>query len=147
MKETLPIQYNELNTLVKKSARSDKREYLEECSNPVMDKDGRLLTNEDEQEQSWTEHFNETLNRPNAQHPADIQLAERHLDIETSPPKKATIKPAIATVRNNNTPGTYSLCAEVFKTDRETATEILHPLFVEYWEIKKKCLMSGHTGG
>ena len=66
-----------------------------------MDKDGRLLTNEDEQEKSWTEHFNETLNRPNAQHPADIQLAERDLDIETSPPKKAYIKTAIATAGNN----------------------------------------------
>ena len=112
-----------------------------------MDKDGRLLTNTDEQEQSWTEHFNETLKRPNAQHPADIQLAERDLDIETPPPKKADIKPAIATMGNNKPPGTYSLCAEVSKTDPETAAEILHPLFVEIWGNKKKCLMSGHTGG
>ena len=38
---------------------------------------------------------------------------------------------AIATPRNNKAPGTNSLCAEVFKTDPETAAEIL---FVEMWE-------------
>ena len=78
--------------------------------------------------------------------PPDIQPAERDLEIETSPPKKAEIKAAIATLRNNKAPGTDSLCAEVFKTDPETAAEILHPLFVEIWE-KKNCLMTEPAGG
>ena len=65
---------------------------------PIVDKDGRLLTNEEEQERRWTEHFNEVLNRPDPQNPADIQLAERDLDIETSPQKKADIKAALATL-------------------------------------------------
>ena len=100
---------------------------------PVVDKYGKLLTNEKEQEWRWAEHFNEVLNRPEAQHPADIQPAERDLEIETFPPEKAEIKAAIATQGNNKAPGTDSLCANVFKTDPETAADILHPLFMEIW--------------
>ena len=96
---------------------------------PVMDKNGRLLTNEEEQERRLTEHFTEVLNRLDPQHPADIQLAER--EIETSPAEKAETKAAIATLGNNKVPGRYSLCAEIFKTDPETSAEILQPLFVE----------------
>ena len=165
LKKRLHIQYSELNKLVKKSARNDKRKYIDElaskaetaasrqemsvvykitkqiCGNnnykgnsPVMDKNGRLLTNEQEQETRWTEHFNEVLNRPDPQRTADIQPAERDLEIETSPPTKAEIKATIATLGNNKAPGPDSLCAEVFKTDPETAAGILHPLFVDIWE-------------
>ena len=105
-----------------------------QCQPPVMDKAGKLLTNEKEQERKWTEHFNEVLNRLDPQHPADIQPAERDLEIETSPLKKAEIKAPIATLGNIKAPRTDSLCAEVFKTDPETAAKILHPLFVEIWE-------------
>ena len=165
-----------MNTFVKKSARRDKRKHLEELANkaetaasrqemstvykitkqicgntnyrvnpPVTDK-GKLLINEEEQERRWTEHFNEMLNRPELQHPADIQPAERYLEIETFPPDKAEIKAAIDTLRNYKAPGTDSLCADVFKTDTETAAEILHPLFVEIWK-KKNFMMTGHTCG
>ena len=104
---------------------------------PVMDKDGMLLINEEEQERRWTEHFIEVLNRPGPQHPADIQPAERDLEIETFPPEKAEIKAATASLGNNKAPGTDSLCTDVFKTDPEMAAEILHPLFVEIWEKEK----------
>ncbi|KAI0240621.1 hypothetical protein LSAT2_008639, partial [Lamellibrachia satsuma] len=63
-----------------------------------MDKYGRLLTNEEDQERRWTEHFTEVLNRPGPQHPADVQPAERDLEIERFPPEKAEVKSAIATL-------------------------------------------------
>ena len=59
LKERVRIKYSELNK--------------------VMDKDGKLLTTEKEQERRWTEHFNEVLNRPDPQHPADFQPAKRDL--------------------------------------------------------------------
>ena len=95
-----------------------------------MYKNGRLLTNEEEQERRWTEHFNEVLNRPDPQQSAYIQSAERDLEIETSPPEKTEIKAAIAALGNNKAPETNSLCTEVSKTDSETAAESLLPFFL-----------------
>ena len=91
-----------------------------------MDRDGRLLTNEEEHERRWTEDFNEVLNRPDPHQGAKNPPAERELEIKTSPPKKADIKAAMTILGNNDAHRTASLCTEVFKTYTETAAETLH---------------------
>ena len=56
---------------------------------PVMDKQGKLLTTEAEQDARWAEHFSEVLNRPPPPTAADVQEAETDLDVTTKGEVKA----------------------------------------------------------
>jgi len=40
---------------------------------PVRDKDGNMITGDDQQRKRWAEHFKESLNRPPPTIQADIQ--------------------------------------------------------------------------
>lgn len=48
---------------------------------PVKDKQGKLLMSEQEQDQRWTKHFSEVLNRPDPVNSHDILTAPDDLDI------------------------------------------------------------------
>ncbi|CAH1270925.1 Hypp4514 [Branchiostoma lanceolatum] len=107
--------YRNKNKEVKRSARRDKRAYVVElaseaeraatrgelskvyritktlcnqnsaCSVPIKDKQGKLLTNEKEQAERWAQHFEEVLNRPEPDEPADPAPSE-DIPINTDPP-------------------------------------------------------------
>ena len=62
--------------------------YSEGTDAPIMDKQGRLLTTEAEQDAQWTEHFNKVLNRTPPPTEADIQEAETDLDVNPIPQQK-----------------------------------------------------------
>ncbi|CAH1266795.1 Hypp3576 [Branchiostoma lanceolatum] len=94
-KEETKHQYRDLDRQVKKSCRTDKRQWLEKKSSeaeeaakkndsrtlyrivreltgtgnspsvPVKDKNGKTLLTTEEQDLRWREHFQETLNQPN----------------------------------------------------------------------------------
>ena len=66
-------------------------------SGPIKDKQGKLLTSENEQDSRWTEHFKDVLNRPSPVETADVPEANEDLDIEMTPPKKEEIVAAIKT--------------------------------------------------
>ena len=88
-----------------------------------MDKQGRLITTEAEQDARGTEHFSEVLNRPPpAPTEADIQEAETDLDVNTNPPGKEEI---IAAIKNGKFPGQDNLSTEVFKADPQLAADLL----------------------
>ena len=101
---------------------------------PVKDKQGALLASEKEQQDRWSEHFKEVLNRPVPETTVDIPEALEDLDICTDIPSKEEIQEAINSLKINKAPGNDQLTAEMFKTDPLTATEILHPLFKKIWE-------------
>ena len=114
-KRELQAQYWTLNTFVKRSARKDKRRYIEELtkeaetaagqrnmkklydttrtlsgknsnpSRPVKDKNGNLISSEEDQRARWAEHFKETLNRPAPQTPPTIPPPTELLRINTNP--------------------------------------------------------------
>ncbi|RXN12130.1 endonuclease-reverse transcriptase [Labeo rohita] len=104
---------------------------------PIKDKQGRLLTTENEQEARWAEHFQEVLNRPPPEEEADIQDASADLDINTDPPGKEEIVTAIRSLKNRKAPGYDNLNAELFKADPDLAATILQPLFRTIWERKQ----------
>ena len=115
-RDRLRIEYAELNKLVKKGARADKRKFMEELAEtaekaasknemgtvhritqqlcgekrrrniPVKDKQGSLLTSEQDRDVMWTEHFSEALNRPEPELPSDILPAQEDLDVRVGPP-------------------------------------------------------------
>ena len=62
---------------------------------PIKDKNGNVLTSDEDQLKRWREHFEELLNRPPPQNPPDITPAEEVLQINCERPSKAEIEKAI----------------------------------------------------
>lgn len=103
---------------------------------PIKDKQGKLITSENEMEERWTEHFKEILNRPPPIHEPEISEPESELNINTNPPDVPEITSAIQCLKNGKSPGSDNLNAEPFKTDPLLTATILQPTFKEIWESK-----------
>ena len=151
-------------TEVKGSARKDKRNFIEKlaseaeeaaekrefstvykitkqlCGNntihsmPVKDKQGKVVTTEREQAAKCVQHFEEVLNRPDPDEPADPPPSESYLDIDTGPPGIAEVRSAIENLKNGKAPGIDSLQAELLKADIGTTSRLLTDLFCKIWE-------------
>ena len=89
---------------------------------PVKDKQGNLLTSEQEQNQRWVEHFSKVLNRPDPKNPPDIAPSS-DLDINTDPPTREEIIRAVKTLKNNKAPGQDAFKAELFKMNPELVAD------------------------
>jgi len=99
----------------------------------IKDKNGKLLTTEKEQDERWTEHFKEILNRPPPANGAIIEESAEDLEININPPSKVEIVTAIKTLKNRKTPGKDNLNAELFKIEPTIAADLLLPLFSSTW--------------
>ena len=149
---------------VKKSARNDKRSYVEGlaaeaesaaargelstvykitkrlCGNyithsaPVKGKDGSTITTEREQADRWVDYFCEVLNHPQPDEPADPPPVPDDLNIDTSPPTEAEVRNAIKAMKSGKAPGVDSIHAEMLKADLSTATRVLTNLFDTIWD-------------
>lgn len=163
-KQDLQAQYWDINRQVKRSARNDKRRYINNLTEeaetaagqrnmkrlyeitrtlsgknsnptrPVKNKNGEVITREEDQRARWAEHFRETLNRPPPPAPPDIPPAVQLFDINTNPPTKAEITKAIKTLKSGKAAGPDGIPPEALKADIQTSTEMLHPLLKKIWE-------------
>ena len=157
-------EYKNRDREVKRSARKDKRNFIEKlaseaeeaaekrefstvykitkqlCGNninhsmPVKDKQGKVITAEREQAARWVQHFEEVLNRPDPEEPADPPPSESYLDIDTSPTGIAEVRSAIENLKNGKAPGIDSMQAELLKADIGTTSRLLTDLFCKIWE-------------
>ncbi|VDP44097.1 unnamed protein product, partial [Schistosoma curassoni] len=57
-----------------------------EPERPVKDKEGRLITEIQQQRNRWVEYFEELLNRSAPTNPPDIEAAHTDLPIDVNPP-------------------------------------------------------------
>ena len=71
----------------------------------IKDKDGRLLTTENEQKARWAEYFKVALNRPAPDEEAIAMEAVRDLEINTSVPDKQEIVTEIKALKMENLQG------------------------------------------
>jgi hypothetical protein len=161
--ERVQKEYSEKNKEVKKSARRDKRAYMEEIAEeaeeaarrgdlgavykitkklcgqsssqavPVKDKHGNTISTESEQADRWVQHFQEVLNRPDPDDPADPEEAEIILDIDTSEPTEAEVTAAIRRMKSGKAAGIDSIHAEMMQADMVTSTRVLTALFSKVW--------------
>ncbi|VDO49921.1 unnamed protein product, partial [Schistosoma margrebowiei] len=53
---------------------------------PVKDKEGKPITEIQQQRNRWVEYFEELLNRPAPMNPPDIEAAHTDLPIDVNPP-------------------------------------------------------------
>lgn len=149
---------------VKKSARQDKRAFIDKMADeaeqaaargelsivykitkqlcgssnnqggPVKDKDGKTLTTAEEQAARWVQLFQDVLNQPEPDEPANPLPAGDDLEVDTSPPTEEEIRQAIKATKSRKAPGPYSIHIELLKADINTATKVLADLFRSIWD-------------
>ncbi|XP_013384015.1 uncharacterized protein LOC106154262 [Lingula anatina] len=120
--EQVRAAYKSKDKKVKKSARSDKRAFVEKLASeaeqaaaqgdmgtvykitkqlsgshnnysaPVKDKNGKTLSTERKQAARWVQHFKEVLNHPDPSEPANPTPADGILDINTDPPTREEVR-------------------------------------------------------
>ena len=162
--ERIQEAYKEKDRQVKKSAKRDKRAFVEDMADkaeqaaargemstiynitkklsgkytsqsaPVKDKDGNILRTEQEQTARWAQHFREVLNCPAPVDPANPQPSEHVLNIDTSPPTIEEVKLAIKAMKGGKAAGIDSIQSEMLKADLNTSSKVLTGLFRNIWE-------------
>ena len=100
----------------------------------IKDKNGNVLTSDEDPLKGWREHSEELLTRPPPQNPPDIAPAEEVLQIHCERPSKVEIEKAIHHMKRGRDSGPDKIPAEAIRADIKTSTEILHDLFGKIWE-------------
>ncbi|VDO65636.1 unnamed protein product [Schistosoma margrebowiei] len=90
---------------------------------PVKDKEGRPITEIQQQQNRWVEYFEELLNRPATMNPPDIEAAHIDLPIDVHPPTTEEIRMAIRKIKSGNAAGPDNIPAEALKPDIEHTHE------------------------
>ncbi|VDP81663.1 unnamed protein product [Schistosoma curassoni] len=157
-------EYIEANKQVKKSIRADKKKYEKELATttekaaregnmkqlydatkklaeryskperPVKDKEGRPITEIQQQRNRWVEYFEELLNKPAPMNPPDIEAAHTDLPMYINPPTTEEIRMAIRQIKRGKAAGPDNIPAEALKSDIVVTTNMLHLLFKKIWE-------------
>ena len=93
----------------------------------IVDKQGRLLATEAEQEARRAEYFSEVLNRPPPTIEAEVQDPDTDLDVSNA-------TPAIRSLKKQKAPEQDSFNVDLFKAEPEFAAQVL---FAAIWEEKQ----------
>ena len=99
---------------------------------PVRDKEGKLLTNIDEQLVRWKEHFQEVLNRPPPCNRPELEPGTP-LNVNTGEITKTEIRKALKSLKNDKAAGTDNIPAEALKEGGESIVHQLHHLINLIW--------------
>ncbi|VDP59986.1 unnamed protein product [Schistosoma curassoni] len=156
-------EYTEVNRQLKRSIRTDKRKYVEDLAmtakkaaregnmrqlydttkklsgnhrkpkRPVKSKEGKVITNIEEQQNRWVEHFKELLNRPAPLNPPNNEAAPTHLPINVGPPTIEEISMAIRQIKSGKAAEPDNISAEALKADVAVTAKILNILFSNIW--------------
>ena len=167
IKAQLKQLYSEKDKEVKRSAKQDKNNYVEQLaaeaedaaakqdlktlyritknlkgtfSNndmPVKDSEGNLLASELERLERWKQHFDTILNRPEPLERAEIPEAEVDIVIDTGPPSLQEVKTAIKCMKSGKAPGADGITAEMLKVDEEETPRLLTEIFNQIWESEE----------
>ncbi|VDP53111.1 unnamed protein product [Schistosoma margrebowiei] len=160
-------EYTEANKQVKRSFRADKKKYMKELAKtaekaaregnmkqlydttkklsgkyskperPVKDKEGKPITEIQQQRNRWVKHFEELLNRPAPTNPPDVEAAHTDLPIDVNPPTKKEIRMAVRQIKNGKAAGPDSIPAEALKTSGLKSVNIKHLSIAEVLDIGK----------
>ena len=165
LRSRLQAEYQSKDKEVKRSVRKDKREWAEhiarEAENAasqgnmkgvyeatkklcnekprhidmVKDKDGNLLTKDDEIRKRWSEHFDEVLNRPVPSSVADIHEETECIDnIEVGYITRDEIRNAMHKMKKGKAAGIDSITIELLRAGGDVAIEVLYELFTKIWD-------------
>ena len=104
----------------------------------IKDRNGKLLTTESEVIKRWKEHFQEVLNRPVPETPADVEIGDvEELDVNVTHISKEEIRSALRALKSNKAAGTDNITGEVRKADAETTINELEKVFRLIWDAEE----------
>ncbi|VDO95649.1 unnamed protein product [Schistosoma margrebowiei] len=136
------VEHIEASKQMKKSIIADKQKYVEELAKtaekaagegnmkklydttkklagrytkperPVKDKEGKLVTEIQQQRNRWVEYFEEHLNRPVPMNSLDLEAAHTDLPIDVNPPTKEEIKMATKQIKRGKAAGPDNIPAD-----------------------------------
>ncbi|VDP48784.1 unnamed protein product [Schistosoma curassoni] len=86
---------------------------------PAKDKEGRPITEIQQQRNRWIEYFEELLNRPASMNPSHIKSTHTDLPIDINPRTTEKIRMAIRQIKNGKGAGPNNIPAEALKSDVE----------------------------
>ncbi|VDP69626.1 unnamed protein product [Schistosoma mattheei] len=101
---------------------------------PVKCKEGKVITNSEEQQNRWVEHFKELLNRPALLNPPNIEVTPTDLPIDVGPPTIDETSMAIRQIKSGKAVGPDNISADALKADVAVTARIFHILFSKIWD-------------
>ena len=161
------VIYKEKDQAVKKGARQDKRDFMENLATEaqaaaekgdsrtvyritktltggfvnktttVKDRNGQTLMKSEEQLRRWAEHFKETLNRPDPEEEAIIGDTEFRIEMKRGQITQDEIRDAIRQTKGNRAPGEDRITADMLKADPDVSAKSLEKMFNSVWEEEK----------
>ncbi|VDP38994.1 unnamed protein product [Schistosoma margrebowiei] len=84
---------------------------------PVKSKEGEIITNIEEQQNRWVEHFKKLLNRPAPLNPPNIEAAPTDLSFNVGPPTIEEISMTIRQIKSGKAAGLDNIPGEALKAD------------------------------
>ena len=166
LKVKLKSDYTAKDKQIKKSAREDKKRFVEDLAekaqeasvrgdlrkmyqitkqlcgknqphnSAVKDKNGKILTAERDVIDRWRRHFEEVLNRPEPELAANPEPGE-DLEINSDPPTEREVRNAIQNLKLNKSPGGDQITAEMLLADIDTAVKVLTDLLNKIWRKER----------
>ena len=101
----------------------------------VKDKDGNLLTKDDEIRKRWGEHFDKVLNRPAPSSVADIDEETECIDnSEVGYITRDEIRNVMHKMKKGKAAGIDSITIELLRAGGDVTTEALYELFTKIWD-------------
>ena len=107
---------------------------FKQAERPIKDKNGIILTSEEDQMGRWRDHFEELLNRQASSNPPEIPLASEVLEVNYERPDREEIRKAISLLKIGKAPGPDEIPAEAIKADMDTSIEMLYDLIGKIWD-------------
>ncbi|VDP61499.1 unnamed protein product [Schistosoma curassoni] len=101
---------------------------------PVKDKEGRPITEIQQQRSRWVEYFEELLNRSAPMNPPDMEAAHTDLPIDVNPSTTEEIRIATRQIKSGKAAGLGNIPAGALKSDIKVTTNMFHTLFRRIWE-------------
>ena len=98
-----------------------------QTSQQIKDKNGKVLTTNEEQLAKWAEHFKE-LNRPPPDVTPEINRADEELKINLNLPSKSEIKQAIKKLKTAKASGPDNIPPEALKANPDLTANILRKI-------------------
>ena len=101
----------------------------------VKDKDGNKLTNANDIQQRWKEHFEEVLNRPEPTRKLHINEAVvENREIDSNHPSEIEIRKAFKQTRGGKGGPVDGMVAEMIHSDIDTAVKVFSKLYKKVWD-------------
>ena len=107
---------------------------------PIKDPLGNVITNEEDQEARWVEHFRSVLNQPPPIAPYNMQwTGEEAFEVQVNMEEitQMEVKEAITSLKNNKAPGADEISAELLKRGGSTVVVWLTAVFNRMWRNGK----------